>query len=115
MLIELTLFCALLQQPRQATTITLPPDHRVAVILDNGQTQFTLTLKHARELYDMLERKKTRSEDEERWHAALTMALGTLPRMQAVAAPRNSIERSRREQLRWQRRALQRKENHGRQ
>ena len=110
MLIELTLLCTLLQQLAPAPTITLPPDRRVALVFSPTDIR-ELRLDEAERRYRALEaRKRTATLDNAnaRLHAALTIALGTMHDERLIAAtPTTEVERSRHEQLRWQRKALQ--------
>jgi hypothetical protein len=90
MLIELTLFLALTQQPPPQSAPTLPSGHQVALTLHDGRTRLTMDLDHAERLYALLERQKGRrrlSEEERRFHAALTLALGTLQDASRLTAP----------------------------
>ena len=78
---------------------------------DPVRIEFTKT-EDAERLYRAIELKRqagTANEEDERLHAALTAALGTL-RQDIRTLPQTDFERSRHEQLRWQRPATQKPE-----
>ena len=113
MLIELTLFCALLQQPTPAPTITLPLDHRVALVFSPTDIR-EMRLDEAERRYRALEaRKRTATLDnaDARLHAALTIALGTLHDERLIVPRHGTRERMDWEVRRGVRRAAQRLDN----
>lgn len=89
MISELVLLYAVARPPQQAATI-LQPDHLVALVMDEGRTELKIELTHAQVLYEILEQRKSRrplSDLENRFYAALTIALGTLPDAQRLSVP----------------------------
>lgn len=90
---ELALIIVLAQQPRTVALVFI--DHKEIVSLIDAQREF-------RKLDSI-----ARNEEQEKRHAALVVALGTLPDRQKDAAQFLRLSPSRREQLRWMRPALQ--------
>lgn len=89
MLITLILACVFARPPQQLPTPVLPPDHLVALVFSDTDTQ-RMRLDDAEAAYAALEVQKvttTLSDGDARLHAALTLALGTLPDVQRLSVP----------------------------